>query len=82
MPRYRLPSDPGASGAPVVPSDTVPLKNCSRGLYVGTGGDLVVVLTDTTEVLTFKNVPSGAVLPIQVRYVKVATDAEDIIALW
>jgi len=33
-------------------------------LYVGTGGDIVVILEGNTTQVTFKNVPSGHFLPV------------------
>ena len=33
-------------------------------LYVGTGGDIVVILEGNTAQVTFKNVPSGHFLPV------------------
>ena len=54
----------------------------AAAVYVGTGGHLSVRDKTDTNVL-FKNVPSGTVLPITVRYVNSAgTTAADIVALF
>jgi hypothetical protein len=83
MPRYRMPSDPGASGFAVVPSNTDDLVRQTRGLYVGGAGDVKVDLADDGEELVFKNVPAGTTLPIQVKKVwATGTSATYIIALF
>ncbi len=72
---------PARSGEAVSPSDTVDLTNVSRALWVGTGGDLTVIMQDTTTVALL-NVPDGSLLPICVSRVKLTgTDADDIVAL-
>ena len=40
----------------------------TKGLFVGTGGNLKVTMYDGTAV-TFSNVPSGTILPIMVKIV-------------
>lgn len=52
-----------------------------RGLYVGTGGDVVVV-TIKGQAVTFSNVPSGAILPVRASEVRVTgTTASNIVAM-
>jgi len=85
MPRYRQPSDPGASAFAIVPSSTVDLVRQTRGIYVGGGGDLVVDMSDSGEQILFKAVPTGTTLPIQVKRVYAAgegTSATDLVALF
>lgn len=79
---YKTPLDgPADDAAAVTPSDSVDLANVSRGLYVGTGGDLTVITKGGTTIL-FKAVPSGTLLPIRVSRVKATgTAAADIVAL-
>ena len=56
-------------------------------LYVGTGGDLVVIIAGTLgggqsfSPITFKNVPAGSILPVIVDYVIIGTTAGDLVAL-
>jgi hypothetical protein len=72
-------SDPAYDGFAITPADadlTIP----ARALYVGTGGDLAVVMFDGSA-LIFKNVSSGSILSIAVKRVAAATTAADIIGL-
>ena len=65
----------------VTPSDADDLDQVCRALYVGTGGDVAVVMRDGTAA-TFKNVPDGAMLDLRVRRVNATgTTADDIIAI-
>lgn len=75
-------NDPGASGAAVTPHDTNALANVSRGVYVGTGGSLVVVMAGNSAELTFQNVPSGTLLSMRITHVKTASTAGNILAIW
>lgn len=66
----------------VTPSDSTDLTLRARGLYIGTGGTLVVQGNDSADV-TFLNVPNGTILPIAVSRVKATgTTCSNIIALW
>ena len=70
-----------AHGAKVVtPSDATVLE-ITRGLYIGSTGDVSVIMADGDDV-TFSAVPTGAVLPVQVSKVKAATTASLILALY
>lgn len=86
-------SDPGVSAPAgrllaVTPSDSSELTECSRGLYCGSGGTIVVIDEYDNEAI-FTSVPAGAVLPVRVKQVRansissptVATSATGIIAL-
>ena len=77
------PDAPAGFAEVVTPSDTREYRG-SRGLYVGTGGDLAVVMVgDAAETtVTFANVPGGVVMPLRVSKVMAATSASDIIALY
>lgn len=56
-------------------------------LYVGTGGDITVLIAGTNgggqpwSPVEFKNVPSGSILPVIIDYVIVGTTAGDFVAL-
>lgn len=54
----------------------------TRGLYIGTGGDVAVIPRDGGSVKTFKNVPDGTILPMSVIKVATGTTASDILALY
>ena len=81
--RYRKTLDSVADNAqPVIPSDAEPLPEASRALYIGTGGDITLVLTADTNPVTLKNVPAGMLLPVRVKQVlATGTTASDLVAL-
>ena len=64
----------------VTKSDTTLLSNV-RALYIGVGGD-VVVIDQYNNSATYKNAQSGSVLLIQAKKVMDATTATDIVALY
>lgn len=70
-----------SKGVAVTPADATNLP-ATRGLLVGTGGDLSVIFADGGSAVTLKNIASGSVVPIQVTKVMVATTAADIVALY
>lgn len=49
----------------VTKSDTTIIPT-TRGLYIGGGGDLNVVMSDDENTVLFSAVPQGTILPIQV----------------
>lgn len=67
----------------VTASDSTELP-CTRALYVGTGGNVSVIMGDgqNGSAVTFSNVPTGVILPIQVVKVMAATTASNILALY
>ena len=86
--------DFGTAAAAVTTSDTISFAtNVRRScLYVGTGGDVKVILSGVTqadgtpptaaEAVLFKNIPDGSFLPVIVDYVLLTgTTAADIIAI-
>jgi hypothetical protein len=76
-------SAPAGYARAVTRSDTASITDQPpKALYVGTGGDLVAVFGDDSTV-TFKNVASGALLPIRPKRVNATgTTAADIVALY
>lgn len=83
-----------ATGA-VVSATTVPVdvdliatdgvKQYAGGVYVGSTGNLVVVMageSNLSNTITFNNVPSGMFLPIQVRCIKSTSTCSNIICLF
>lgn len=73
-------SDPARYGATVTPSNSVNLAAPTRGLYIGTAGNLSVEMVNGT--VDFPNVQPG-ILPIQVTRVNsTGTTATNIRALW
>lgn len=71
------------NGFLVNPSDTNELPAVTRAIYIGTAGDIKLILKKDSEAIILKNVPSGALLPLRV--VKIfagKTTAEDIVGLF
>ena len=71
-----------SDGGSVTPSDSTVMFRHTRGLYVGSTGDLVVRMVAGTT-LAFVSVPAGALLPLRVDMVKATgTTAGNIVALY
>jgi len=95
MGQYANQPDFGTFAASVTKNDTISVATSldSSCLYVGTGGDVKVILSGVTgssgkglptasEAIVFKNVQSGSVLNVIVDYVlSTGTTATDIVAL-
>lgn len=86
--------DFGTEAATVTTTDTITFATNVRSscLYIGTGGDVKVILSGVTqadgtpptaaEAILFKNIPDGSFLPVIVDYVLLTgTTATDIIAI-
>ena len=65
----------------ITPSNSVKLESEAIGLWIGTGGNVVVTMPDGTTA-TLKNVPSGTRLNVSPMYVNAGTTASDIVALY
>jgi len=83
-PARQTQESPAGNSYVVTPHDTNPIGEfLPRGLYVGSGGDIVMVLDGDTAPVTFRNVPAGAILPVKVRRVlATGTGASDLVALY
>jgi hypothetical protein len=67
----------------VTPHDSNALADVPKALFVGTGGTLVLRGVNGSSDATWKNVPSGSVLPFRAQYVRATgTTAADIVALY
>lgn len=90
---YSAPADEAIA---VTPSDSVAIvsgwvvyskdasndTNATRGLYIGTTGDVSVQMYRTGTAVVFKTVPAGVILPISViRVNSTGTTASNIVAL-
>lgn len=76
------PNSPNIAGVAfaVTPHD-VNVQQTFRAIYVGTGGDIVLVMADGTSV-TFKNVPTGMILPVTGNLIKsTGTTATNLVGL-
>ena len=65
----------------VTPDDNSDLPIATKALYVGNGGDVVLRPIDSDQDVTLTNVPSGFILPIRARAVRVSSTATDIVGL-
>lgn len=75
-----FPMFPGSAGA-ITPSDVFDLATPSV-VYVGTGGN-VQVTTPQGDVVTFANVASGTVIPVQVcRVWATSTTATNLVRIY
>jgi hypothetical protein len=71
---------PHVDGAAITPSDSVDLPYWAVSVWVGTGGDVVLV-TPYGTVLTFGNVPDGTLLPFAARRINATgTTASGLVA--
>lgn len=74
--------EPGARHYAVTPHDSTDFTASFRALYIGTGGDVVIVDMNSTAV-TYKNVPAGTVIPMRGRRVNsTSTTATDIVGIY
>lgn len=72
-----------ATGAfAVTPNDSTNLAQPARALWIGGAGNVAVVLNNGGAAVTFQNVPSGSLLPVQAfRVMSTNTTATNILAL-
>lgn len=76
-------SSPATRGVAVVPHDVNPVGDVPKALFVGTGGHLVARGAGGGGDVTFRNLPSGTVLPFRALFVRAGgTSAADIVALY
>lgn len=76
-------SAPATRGVAVVAHDSAPLSDIPKALFIGVGGDLVARGLHDAGDVTFRNLPSGSVLPFRARLVKATgTTASAIVALY
>ncbi len=77
------PYAPATAALAVSPHDTNALSDIPKALYVGTGGDIVMRGVRGLADQTWRNVPSGTVLPFRAQYVRATgTTAAAILALY
>ena len=75
-------TSPARDCFPLVASDTGDIARATKAIYVGEGGDIVLRAVGSQADVTLANVPSGAILPIRVRALRVTgTTAGSIVGL-
>ena len=72
--------NPAANAVAITPAN-VDLDKRSRALYIGTTGDLTVLMAGGQSV-EFVGVVAGSLLPIRVVQVNTATTAADIVSIY
>ena len=73
---------PARSAAAITPNNETGLANVTRAIYVGTGGDLEVVMQGG-ETVVFPGIPDGSILPVCVTQVRaLLTTASDLVGMW
>ncbi len=76
------PTAPARACFAVVPHDTQDLPNVTKALFIGEGGDVVLVPASGGAGVTFRNLASGSILDVQVRAVRATgTSAGAIVGL-
>ncbi len=51
---------------PIVPSDIAEVERVTKGIYIGSAGDLSLLSLDGAAPVTFSNVAAGTVLDVRV----------------
>jgi hypothetical protein len=75
-------TDPANSAYSITPSDSAELGIYTRGIYVGTSGDLAVMMV-SGDIVTFASLSAGVIHPIRVKMVySTGTTATDIIGVY
>lgn len=66
----------------IIPHDTNELPYLTKGIYIGTTGDLKLLVGSAQEPVIFRNVVAGSVLDVRVRAVlNSGTTAGDLVGL-
>lgn len=64
----------------IVPSDTQALALVPKGIYVGTGGDVVLRGIDGAADVTYRNLPDSSYVAVRALYVRLTgTTASDLV---
>ena len=76
-------SAPATRAVSVTPHDSNALADIPKALFIGTGGTIVMRGANDSADRSWKNVPSGSVLPFRAQYVRATgTTAADLLALY
>lgn len=72
---------PARRSSPLAPHNTNPLPLVTKGIYVGTGGDVTLRAVDSAADVTYKNLADGSYIYVRASHVRATgTDATDLIA--
>lgn len=74
---------PSRNPLTIATHDTNPLADNPKAIYIGTGGNIVLRGVDSAADSTFKNIPSGTILPVRPSHIRATgTTAADIVGLY
>lgn len=75
-------SDPVSQAFSITPHDSTNFARPTRGIYVGTSGDVAVVFTAGAAAVVFPSVPAGVILPVRaIRVNSTSTTASNLVGL-
>lgn len=67
---------------PIAPNDNAELPYLTKAIYIGSGGDLVLLIGNSPTPVTFRNTVAGSILDVRVRAVRsTGTTAGDLVGL-
>lgn len=76
------PMTPAENCFVIAPSDTAELPQATKAIYIGEGGDVTLVPVRGKNPVTFRNLPSGAILDVRVRSIRATgTTARELVGL-
>jgi len=83
MANIQRPYAGAADAATVTPTDDVELDPIPRALWVGTAGNLTVILKNMSTTIAFNNIQAGTMIELEAKEVRATgTTASDIVAVW
>lgn len=72
---------PARAAFAIVPHDANELSILPKGIYVGTGGDVVLRAVDSDADVTYRNLANGSYIGVRVQFVRATgTTAQHLIA--
>lgn len=75
------PLAPATAPFAIVPSDATELPLASKGIYVGTGGDVTLRGINATADVTYRNLPDASYIAVRASHVRATgTTATNLIA--
>lgn len=76
------PMTPAESCFSIAPNDTAELPRATKAIYIGEGGDVTLIPVRDKTPVTFRNLPSGAILDVRVRAIHATgTTARELVGL-
>ncbi len=63
-------NSPSRAPFAILPSDTQPLPDLPKGIYVGTGGDVTLRGVNATADVTYRNLPDASYIAVHASHVR------------